>query len=348
MNRSTRILMLVPLSILGACAHAPRTSQEVSRYAVETPFALGGNGGWDLLDIDSAHRHLFLSRSDRVDVVDTGNGQLVASIAGIDGAHGIAVAPTLNRGFATAGRSDTVTEFDLATLKRERDFKVNGHAPDAILFDAYSGRLFVFNAKSNNASVLDPVSGKELATLAFNGNPELPASDGKGHVFVNIEDKAELVEIDAKAMQVMHVWPLSECEEPTGLALDTANERLFSVCQNRTMVVTGANDGRQVARVAIDEGPDGVEFDEDRQLVFVPCGKTGTLTIVHEDDPDHFRVTQTLATQTSARTLALDHKTHRLYLPAARFEPRVEGAKGRPPMIEGSFSVVQVGDAATH
>ncbi|MEO7936037.1 MAG: YncE family protein [Dokdonella sp.] len=342
MNCSKRMLMLVPLSFLGACAHAPSASQHLSSYAVDTPLALGGSGGWDLLDIDSAHQHLFLSRSDRVDVVDTRNGQLVGSIAGIDGAHGIALAPKLNRGFATAGRSDSVIEFDLATLKREREFKVSGHNPDAILFDTHSGHVFVFNAHSNNASVLDPVSGKELATIAFNGNPELPASDGEGHVFVNIEDKAELVEIDATAMQVLHVWPLSECEEPTGLAMDSTHERLFSVCQNRTMVVTDASDGRQVARVAIDEGPDGVEFDTDRQLVFVPCGKSGTLTIVHEDDRDHFRVSQTLATQTSARTLALDHKTHRVYLPAARFEPRVEGEKGRPPMIEGSFSIVQV------
>ena len=348
MNRSTRVLMLVPLAILGACAQAPPTSHQLPAYAVAAQFPLGGSGGWDLLAIDSAHQHLFLSRSDRVDVVDTGNGQLVASIAGIDGAHGIALAPKLNRGFATAGRSDTVAEFDLATLKRGRDFKVNGHNPDAILFDAHSGHLFVFNAHSNNASVLDPVSGKELATLAFNGNPELPASDGKGHVFVNIEDKAELVEIDATGLQIMHVWPLSECEEPTGLAMDSARERLFSVCQNRTMVVTDANDGKEVARVAIDEGPDGVEFDTDRQLIFVPCGKSGTLNIVHEYDHDHFRTIQTVATQTSARTLALDHKTHRLYLPAARFEPRVEGAKGRPPMIEGSFSVVEVRDASVH
>ncbi|MEO8804281.1 MAG: YncE family protein [Rudaea sp.] len=346
MNRSTRVLMLVALAILGACAHAPRASQQVNTYTVGAKFALGGSGRWDLLDIDSAHRHLFLSRTDRVDVVDTGNGHLVASIPGVDGAHGVALAPTLNRGFATAGRSDTVTEFDLVTLKREREFKVNGHAPDAILFDVHSGRLFVFNAHSNNVSVLDAVSGKELATIGFDGNPELPASDGNGHVFVNIEDKAELVEIDAAGMQIMHVWPLNGCEEPSGLAVDTAHARLFSVCRNRTMVITDANDGRQVARVAIDEGPDGAEFDADRQLVFIPCGKSGTLNIVHEDDPDHFRVMQTLATQTSARTIALDRETHRLYLPAARFEPPAKGAKGRPPMIEGSFSVLEVHDSS--
>lgn len=348
MNHSNRVLMLLPLAILGACAQAPRASQEARAYSVGASFALGGSGRWDLLDIDSAQHHLFVSRSDRVDVIDTGNGKLVASINGVDGAHGVALAPSLNRGFATAGTTDSVIEFDLATLKREREFKVNGHAPDAILFDAHSGRLFVFNAHSNNASILDAVSGKELATIGFEGNPELPASDGNGHVFVNIEDKAQLVEIDAQGMQIMHVWPLDGCEEPTGLALDTAHARLFSVCQNRTMVITDANDGRQVARVAIDEGPDGAEFDSEKRLVFIPCGKSGTLSIVQEDDPDHFRVMQTLTTQTSARTIALDHKTHRLYLPAARFEPPVEGAKGRPAMTEGSFSVLEVREASMH
>ncbi len=342
MKHSTRIVFFASLMILGAFAHTTRASEQGATYKLAAQFKLGGSGRWDLLEVDSTHQHLFLSRGDRIDVVDTGKGQLIANIQGIDGAHGIAIAPVLSRGFATVGASDSVAEFNLVKLKRERDFKVSGRAPDAILFDAHSGRLFVFNAHSNNASVLDPVSGKELATIKFNGNPELPASDGKGHVFVNIEDKAELVEIDTAAMRIMHVWPLSGCEEPTGLALDPDHQRLFSVCQNRTMVITAANNGRQVARVAIDEGPDGAEFDADRQLVFIPCGKSGTLKIVHEDDPNHFRVAQTLATQTSARTITLDRETHRMYLPAARFEPIAKGANSRPAMIEGSFSVLEV------
>ena len=149
-------------------------------------------------------------------------------------------------------------------------------------------------------------SGKEIATVAFEGNPELGASDGKGRIFVNVEDKAEIAEIDSVAMRVTHTWPLPGCEEPSGLALDVAHARLFSVCQNGTMAITDADSGRQVARVAIGEGPDGAAFDPATQMAFSPNGKSGTLTVVHEDDPDHFRVVQTLATQASARTIALD------------------------------------------
>lgn len=332
--------------LLGACAHSPQASKQVVTYAVAAEFALGGEGRWDLLAVDSARHHLFLSRSDRVDVVDTRNGKLLASIAGVDGAHGIAIAPALRRGFATAGHSDTVTEFDLETLKRVRDIKVSGHSPDAILYDAFSRHVFVFNAKSNNASVVDPVTGREITTIAFTGNPELGTSDGKGHVFVNIEDMAELVEIDSTSLKAAQTWPLPGCEEPTGLAIDTDHARLFSVCQNQTMSITDAHNGRQVARVEIGSGPDGAVFDTQRQLAFSPNGRAGTLSVVHEDDPEHFRVTQTLTTQTSARTIALDQSTHRMYLPAARFEPQVEGSKERSAMLPGSFSVLEIRDGA--
>ena len=285
---------------------------------------------------------MFLSRSDHVQVIDSRTGAVVATLGGTDGVHGFAIAPSLGRGFATNGKANTVTEFDLATLQRVRDIPVSGQSPDAALFDPASRRVIVFNARSNNASVLDPASGTEVATIAFAGNPELGASDGKGHVFVNIEDKAEVAVIDTHTMQVTHTWPLAGCEEPSGLALDIAHARLFSVCQNKTMVVTDAASGRQVARVAIDEGPDGAEFDPQAQAVFSPNGKSGTLTVVHEDDPEHFRVVQTLATQAGARTITLDPTTHRLYLPTARFAPQPEGAKGRPPMIPGSFTLLMV------
>ncbi len=327
---------------LCACAQPSHRSVDATRYAVGARLSVGGTGRWDLLAVDSARHHLFLTRSDRVDVVDTRDGRPVASIFGIDGAHGIAIAPDLRRGFATAGHADTVTEFDLASLTRVRDIKVGGHAPDAIAYDAGTHRVFVFNAHSNNASVIDARGGSEIATIAFAGNPELGTSDGRGHVFVNIEDKAELVEIDAARMQVLRTWPLTGCTEPTGLAMDAAHARLFSACQNRVMVVTDARNGRQVARVPIGAGPDGAVFDAKRQLAFIPAGRDGTLGIVHEDDPDHFRVAQTLVTQAGARTIALDSASHRLYLPAARFETQVAGSSARPPMIEGSFSVLEV------
>lgn len=345
MKTIARCVLSVFSLAIEACAHAPAdhaSAAKASAYTVGATYAVAGEGRWDLLAVDSDHHHLFLSRSDHVQVVDTRTGQAVATLSGTDGVHGFAIASSLHRGFATNGRTNTVTEFDLLTLQRVRDIKVSGQSPDAALFDAVSGRVFVFNAKSNNASVLDPASGSEVATIAFEGNPELAVSDGRGHVFLNIEDKAQLVEIDVKSLQVTHTWAMAGCEEPTGLAMDVAHARLFSVCANRTMVVTDAGSGRQIARVAIDEGPDGAEFDAQTQDVFSPNGKSGTLTVVHEDDAEHFRVVQTLPTQTSARTIVRDPTTHRLYLPAARFEPQAEGAKGRPPMVAGSFSVLVV------
>ena len=341
MNPSTsRIAAIAAVFALVGCAHAPTGAART--YAVGATYTLPGPGRWDLLAVDPAHHHVFISRSDRVQVLDAGDGHLAATIDGTDGVHGIAIAAGLGRGFATNGHANTVTEFDLATLRRVRDIPVSGKSPDAVLFDAFSRHLFVFNAHSNNASVIDPAAGREIGTIAFDGNPELPASDGAGHVFVNIEDKSQLVDIDARSMQVVHTWALDDCEEPTGLAIDSAHGRLFSACQNRVMVVTDARDGHQVARVAIDEGPDGAAFDPRSQTAFSPNGRSGTLTVIHEDDPDHYQVAQTLPTLRGARTIALDPATHRLYLPTARFGPQPTDPGARPEMLPDSFRVLAI------
>ncbi|GAB1595009.1 YncE family protein [Lysobacter claricitrinus] len=328
-------------AVLAGCAgvHAPATPT----YAVQSSFAVPGDGRWDLLAVDDSGHRLFLSRSDRVQVIDTRDGHLIGEISGTAGVHGIALVPSLGRGFATNGRSNTVTEFDLATLARVRDLPVSGQSPDALLYDTHSKHLFIFNAKSNNASVLDPISGRELATIAFDGNPELGASDEAGHVFVNIEDRGEVVDIASDTSRVARAWKLDGCEEPTGLAFDRVHARLFSACANGVMAVTDAHDGHAVARVPIGDGPDGAEFDPVLQVALSPNGKSGNLTVVHEDDADHYSVRQVLATQVSARTIALDTATHRAYLPAARFKPRTGGAESRPEMIAGSFTVLAVG-----
>lgn len=339
MNTLSRLMAMATLS-LAACAHAP--AGNASHYVIGPTYPLAGPGRWDLLAVDPARGHLFITRSDHVQVMDVTDGHLVGSLDGTAGAHGIAIAPGLGLGYTTNGKSNSVTEFNLDTLHRVRDIAVSGQSPDATLYDDFSHRLFVFNAHSNNASVIDPASGKEVSVIPFDGNPELAASDGKGRVFVNIEDKAEVAEIDVASMQVTHTWPLPGCEEPSGLAMDIAHERLFSVCQNRTMVITDATNGRQVARVAIDEGPDGAAFDPQTQSVLSPNGKSGTLTVVHEDDPEHFSVVQTLVTQPSARTIAMDAVSHRLYLPAARFGPQPQDPNVRPEMIPDSFQVITV------
>ncbi len=345
MNRLLPCTVALGLLAAAGCAHVPLPTLAASHgYAVTRQLPIGGPGRWDLLAVDSARHHLFLSRSDHLDIVDTVSGQRIAGLEGTDGVHAIAIAASLNLGYSSNGGADSVTEFGLDSLQRVRDIKVSGHSPDAMVFDEPSQRLFVFNTRSNNASVIDPATGKEVATIAFQGNPELGVSDGKGHVFVNIEDKHQLVRIDAKTMAVTRTWDLTGCEEPTGLAIDLAHDRLFSACQNKTLVVTDARSGAAMARLAIGDGPDGVEFDPARQLVFVPGGASGTLSIIHEDDPDHFSLVQTLTTQVSARTIVLDAASHRLYLPAARFEPPLTDSKERPPMIPDSFTLIEVGD----
>jgi len=342
-NRSIRLPLAAALITFGACAHAPAASTS-GAYVVRATYPLGGPGRWDLLAVDARRHHLFVTRSDHVQVMDTRSGEGVATIDGNDGAHGIAIAVPLNRGYVTNGRSNTVTEFDLGTLRRTRDLPVNGQSPDAVVFDTASGRLFVMNARSNNASVIDPAGGKEIATIAFDGNPELAVSDGRGHVFVNIEDQGKVDAIDTDTLQVVHSWPLPGCEEPSGLAIDVSHARLFSVCQNGVMAITDATTGREVALVSIGEGPDGAAFDPRSQLAFSPNGASGTLTLVHEDDPEHFRVVQTLATQVSARTIALDPDSQLLYLPAARFGPKPDDPGQRAPLIPDSFRILAVGE----
>lgn len=329
--------------MLAGCAHAPaKAANPTTTYAVAASYPIAGEGRWDLLAVDSQRHHLFLSRGDRVQVMDTRDGKVVGTIPATDGVHGIAIVPALGHGFTSNGHSNTLTEFDLETLKPLRNIALSGQSPDAEVLDSASGNLFVFNARSNNASVIDTAAGKEIATIAFDGNPELGASDDKGHVYVNIEDKAQLVMIDTAKLKVAATWSLPGCEEPTGLGLDVAHARLFSACANGVMAVTDARDGRQIALLAIGEGPDGAGFDARAQMAFSSNGKSGTLTVVHEDDPDHFRVVQTLPTQGSARTMAIDPTTHSVYLPAAEFDKRVPGSTGRPAMIAGSFRVLVV------
>jgi len=309
-------------------------------YAVHGNYALPGPGRWDLLAVDAARGHVFVSRGDRVQVMDA-DGKLVGTIDGTDGVHGVVIVPELGRGFTTNGKANSLTEFDLVSLQRVRDIALGGKSPDDIIYDKATGHLFAFDAKSNEASVVDPKAGKELSRIAFEGNPELSADDGRGHVYVNIEDQAQLVEIDAATAKVAHTFKLDDCEGPTGLALDAKHGRAFSACQNGVVVVTDVANGKQVARVPIGEGPDGAAFDPSSRMLFVPGGRSGTLTVIHQDSADAYKVVQTLATEKSARTIALDAKSHRLYLPAARFGPAPASGE-RPPMEEGSFHVLAV------
>jgi YVTN family beta-propeller protein len=327
------------------CARSP----PAPRYEVLQQRLIGGAGGWDYLVIDAARRNLFISRFDRVQVVDIDHGSLAATIPGMQGVHGIALVASLHRGYTSNGQSDTLTVFDLDTFKPTGTVAAVGKGPDAIVYDAPSKHLFVFNAKGRDASVVDPVSEKVVATIALGGKPEFAAVGGNGRLFVNIEDTAQLLAIDSMRNKIVATWKLEQCEEPSGLAFDGVHHRLFSTCQNGVMAVTDSATGRRVASVPIGQEPDAALFDESSGLIFSSNGKDGTLTVVHEDDADHYGVVSTVPTQKSARTMALDASTHRVYLVAADFGPPPAPTAGQPrprrPVLENSFKILVVGQA---
>jgi YVTN family beta-propeller protein len=340
--------ILGALDALDAAAGTPVDPAAGAPYGVKQQYLLGGTGGWDYLTVDPAAQRLYISRSDRVLVMTTRDGTVVATIADTQGVHGIALAPDIGKGFTSNGRADTVTVFDLKSSKSTATIPVGGHNPDAIVYDKASRHVYTFNGRSKDISVIDPVSGSVIATIAAGGKPEFAVADGAGRIFYNIEDTAQLGVIDTTAIKRIAVWPLATCENPSGLAYDAAHKRLFSACDNGIMVVTDALSGAHVASLPIGKGPDAAAFDADRGLVFIPNGGDGTLTVIRETDPDHYSVIATVITQKSARTMALDAHTHRAYLVAAEFgpvpEPSAEQPRPRAPVIDGTFKVLVVGN----
>jgi len=332
------------LLLVQGCA-ASGTGPTPSSYAVAERVTIGGNGGWDFIALDQFRQRLFITRGDRVQVWDIQSKKLVGEIEGTAGVHGVALAQDLKRGFTSNGRSNTVAVFDLETLKVVDTISIPGDNPDAILYEPKFKRVYCFNGRSGNVTVIDAVNLKVLANVALGGKPEVAVSDGAGHVFVNVEDSAELVVIDQATNAVQARWPLAPCTSPTGLALDTLHRRLFSVCDNHKMVILDAQSGRQVAIMTIGGAPDGAEYDPSLDMVFSSNGD-GTLTFMHEDDPEHFTVVANVPTQEKARTLALDSESHRIYLVTALFgptpAPTAEQPKPRPPVLPDSFTVIVV------
>jgi len=331
------------LALLSAsAAHSQDAAPGVFHVAERWP--VGGAGGWDYLALDKSGARLFVTRQDRVDVIDTTSGTLIGSIADTPGAHGVALAPGLRRGYVSNGGAASVTAFNLDTLRTVTTAKVSGTNPDAIVFEPVGQHVLTFNGGSSNASVLDALTLAPVATIALPGKPEFAVADGAGHVFVNIEtEHGQMAVIDANTLTLRAARPLPGCALPTGLALDQVHHRLFSVCSGNVMLVTNATSGRAVASVAIGAHPDAAAFDPGLGLVFSSNGD-GTLTIIHEDDPDHYHVVQTLPTQKSARTLALDGARHRIYLVAADFGPTPAVSATEPharaPMLPNTFTIL--------
>jgi DNA-binding beta-propeller fold protein YncE len=314
-----------------------------SGYHVVKTIPIGGPGKWDYDIVDSEARRVYVSHSTHVVVLDTDSGATVGDIADTSGVHGIALASDLGRGFTSNGKANTVTIFDLKTFKTIDTVKTGGLNPDAIFYDAGTKRVFAFNGKSSNATAIDAASGKVAGMIPVGGKPEFAAGDDQGHVFVNVEDKSLLLEIDAQKLAVLHRWPLTGCKEPSGLAFDQKNHRLFSVCGNKKMMVVNSETGKIVTTLAIGEDPDAAGFDPGTQLVFSSNGESGDLTVIHEDSADKYTVMETVPTKKYARTMAIDLKTHNIFLPVAEFEPVAPKGEEEPPMKPNSFEVLLVG-----
>lgn len=309
----------IALILLAAAAAVAAAAKPPANYKVVKTWKLGGEGGWDYLTADSDGHRLFIARATRVMVIDSQSGKSIGEIPDTPGVHGIALAPEFGRGFTSNGREDMVSVFDLKSLALQKKIKV-GERPDAILYDPFSKRVFTFNAKSQDTTAVDAGKGEVAGTLALGGKPEYAATDAKGTIFVNIEDKSELVALDPQKLVVKSRWKLTGCEDPTGLSLDAKNRRLFSGCGNKKMAIVDADSGKVLATPEIGDGCDGTAFDPGRGYAFATA-HDGTLTVIHEDAPDKFSVAQTVTTQKGARTITLDPKTHEVFTVTADVSP---------------------------
>jgi YVTN family beta-propeller protein len=330
---------IVSLTVLLAAA-AFAVFGATTGYHVIKQIKIGGEGGWDYLEIDSEGRRLYVSHGTHTVVVDPDAGKVVGDIPDTPGVHGVQIASSLNRGFISNGRGNNVTIFDLKTLKVISQPKT-GENPDDIRYEPKSGRVFTFNGRSNNATAIDAKTGMVVATIPVGGKPEFAVADDKGHIYANVEDTNEIIEIDAAKAAVTKRYSLKPCDGPSGLAIDTQKRRLFSVCGNRLMAISEPDSGKVIATPAIGQGPDGVVFDPSNGYVMSANGD-GTLTMIKEN-AGKWEVLENVATARGARTIALDMKTHNVYLPVADQAPAASTGQRRATFLPDTFKVVVVG-----
>jgi DNA-binding beta-propeller fold protein YncE len=323
---------------LGGLVFGAAVCVAATGYHIIGEIPIGGEGGWDYLTVDSAAHRLYVSHASHVAVVDLETNKVVGDIPDTPGVHGIAIAPELNKGFISNGRGNNVTIFDLKTLKASGSAAA-GENPDSIRYDPASGRVFAFNGRSKSATAIDAKAGTVAATIPLPGKPEFSVADGKGHLYVNIEDTNEIVEIDAAKATVTRKYALTGCDGPSGLAIDTKSRRLMSVCSNRVMAISDPDAGKVVATAAIGAGSDGAAFDAGTGYAFSSNGD-GTLTVVQQNG-GKWEVLENIATERGARTIAVDETTHKVYLPTAKVAPSASG--GRTSYLPNTFKVVVVG-----
>jgi len=336
------ILMRNITVFLTLTAVASLFAQSPSSYRVTHTYTLGGEGRWDYVVPDPANHRLFIARQTRVMVVDEDSGKLLGEVTGIDGAHGTAVVPSTGHGFATSGNDGTVVTFDLKSFKALSRIPAAEDA-DAVIYDRASNRVFTFNGDAHSSTVIDPKSGKLITNIPLGGKPEYGASAGDGKVYANLTDNGEVVEIDAKTATVARRWSTAPCKQPVAMAIDTVHHRLFSGCRSGVMAVSDYQAGKVVATLPIGSGVDGAGFDAASGDAFA-SNADGTLTVIHQDSPDQYHVTQTVQTPQASRNMGLDPSNHRVFIVSAKFGPAPEGQgrKARPPVLPGSFTLMVI------
>ncbi len=320
-------------------SHAGVLAPGPSGYHLVKTLSIPGDEGWDYVTVDADARRVYISHATHVVVMNADTHAVEGDIPDTQGVHGIAVVSDFGRGYVSNGRANNVTIFDLKTLKTLGTV-TTGTNPDAIVYDPVSKRVFTLNGRSKDATAISAADGAVAGTLALGGKPEFAVADGKGGIFVNVEDTSEIVHFDAQKLAVLHRWPLKPCESPSGLAFDAKNHRLFAGCENKMMAVVDADSGKIVATPAIGQGVDANGFDPATNYAFASCGE-GVLTVVHEDSPDKYSVVENVPTKRSARTMGLDTKTHNIFLPSAEFDPPAPGER-RGKMKPGSFAILVV------
>lgn len=313
------------LTILAACLVLP-TLASAGGYTVIKKIPIPGEGSWDYLTVDEGARRLYVSHGTQVEVLDVDSGSIVGSIPKTPGVHGIAIAAELGRGFVSNGKASTVTIFDLKTLKPIADV-ATGQKPDAIIFDPATSRVFAFNGGGNSATAIDAATGKVAGTVDLGGGPEFAAADGHGFVYNNLEDESQVLKIDSRKLTVEQRWPTAPCASPSSMAMDRDNRRLFVGCRSKVMAVMNADTGKVITTLPIGDHVDATAFDPATKLIFNSNGE-GTITVIHQDSPDKYSVVETVKTVPKAKTMALDPKTHQLFLSTAengQFEVLVVG-----------------------
>lgn len=345
--RSTRVLMPTVLAgiFVFVVSAAPARLQAQQPYKVIDKWTIGGDGGWDYLTADSAAHRLYITRGPQVLVVDTKTGKQIGAITGLHGTHGVALDDAGKFGYISDGGGNAVVVFDRATLATVATIPTGGQGPDGIIFEPATQTVWAFEGHSKDAAVIDAASRKLVATIPLPGKPEFPAVDGKGTVFDNIEDKNEIVRLDARSKTLTATWPVTGCDGPGGLAMDASGERLFPACDGKKMAVVDANTGVVIATPSIGDGPDAARWDAAHKLAFASCGE-GVLSVIDASKADYPTI-ETLPTQRGARTMAYDSSTDRVYLVTAEFGPRpaptAQNPRPRPSIVPGSFTVIVVG-----